>query len=122
VRFYFAEVNAAYLAPSEASAARIIQISTSTCKSCAAGAADIRSLSKAGQRLAKPAFAPLSEMTTQKVSDTNYRVAFTMSQTDAQVLDANGKVVDKQVAKSQSQLAALIWEEGSWRMDGLAAA
>ena len=122
VRFYFEEVNAAYLAPSESSAKRILQISTSTCKSCAAGAADIRSLSQAKQRLAEPAFAPLSGVTAEKVSGTSYRVSFTMSQTDAKVLDASGKVVDNQVAKSQSQLAAVVWKEGSWHMDGLAAA
>ncbi|WP_268766037.1 DUF6318 family protein [Knoellia sp. Soil729] len=122
VRFYFKEINAAYLAPSEEAADRILQISTDACRSCAAGSADIRSLSEAGQRLATPAFAQMPDVTAQKVSDTNYRVSFTMTQTDAKVLDGSGKVVDKQVAKSQPQLAAVVWEEGSWRMDGLAAA
>lgn len=72
--------------------------------------------------MAEPAFAPLSGVTAEKVSATNYRVSFTMSQTDAKVLDASGKVVDNQVAKSQSQLAAVVWKDGSWHMDGLAAA
>ena len=122
LRFYFEEVNAAYLTPTESTANRLTQISTSTCKSCSAGAADVRSLSRAGQRLAGPAFAPPSDITTQKVTDTNFRISFTMSQTDAKVIGAGGKVVDTQIAKSQSQIAALVWEEGSWHMDGLAAA
>lgn len=122
VRFYFDEVNAAYLRPSDFTANRILQISTSTCKSCAAGAADVRSLAQAEQRLAKPAFAPPADIQTQKLTATSYRVSFTMSQTNADVVDASGKVVDNQVAKSQAQLAALVWEEGSWHMDGLAAA
>lgn len=122
VRFYFNEVNSAYRAPAEGTADRITQISTNDCKSCIAGANDVRSLGKAGQRLASPAFAPLTGVSAQKVTDTQFRVTFTMTQTDAQVLDANGAVVDNQVAKSQGQIASVVWRDGSWRMDGLAAA
>lgn len=122
VRFYFDQVNSAYRNPSEASAGRILQISANDCKSCSAGAADVQGLAKAGQRLASPAFAPLTSISAQKVSGAEIRVSFTMSQTDADVLDAQGVAVDKQTAKSQRQIASVVWREGSWLMNGLAAA
>ena len=122
VRFFFDEINDAYRGPSPSSAGGLAELSTDTCKSCAAVGADIDGLAKAKQRLASDAFAPLSAMETQAVTKSEIRVSFTMSQLAANVLSAEGAVVDSQTAKSQRQIAVVVWKGDQWRMNGLAGA
>lgn len=119
-RYYFEQVNAAYRKPD---AAIIPALSTSECKSCDSLQGTVQGYVSQGQKATSAPTAPLTNVKMRvALPAARVMVAFTLTQNAMQVVDGSGKVVETQQKKQREQIAVLVWREGRWFMNGLAAA
>lgn len=117
VKFYFEQVNRAWMEPS---ATLLPPLAHAECGSCANLQADAMELVEFGQRM-EPA--PVRMSNPQVVPGAppgQYFIAADIAQTGAKVYDAKGAVVDQDEAVSSRYIVMVTWEEGKWLLRGTA--
>ncbi|KGN36338.1 DUF6318 family protein [Knoellia subterranea] len=120
VRFFFETVNAAHRAPDTT---LLPPLSTNECKSCTSLQATALEYATKGHRAESAPTAPLSALRMRVALPADpVMVEFTLTQNKTSVVDKAGNIVDSQERKQRSQIAVLVWKEGQWFMNGLAAA
>ncbi|WP_353950440.1 DUF6318 family protein [Knoellia sp. S7-12] len=117
VRFWFEQVNVAFTRPNPD---LIPTLSASSCKSCASLAEHPVGFAAKGYRVQPAPFRPLTNVKSLGLSTDGTRIAFTLSQGDADVVDRSGKVVDTQKADSVERVALVARKGNQWLMAGLA--
>jgi hypothetical protein len=119
-KYFFERVNAAYMHPD---ATIIPALSTEECKSCESLQSTVEGYVARGHRMESTPTAPITGLKMRSpLPVERVMVQFTLTQNAVDVVDASGKSIDKQAQGQRSQIAVLVWREGRWFMNGLAAA
>lgn len=116
VKFYFDQVNKAYMTPD---ATLLPALGESGCKSCASAQTEVLEMVSKGQRYSDSVIS-LSDVSAQAGASAGQQfVALTMNQLAVTKVDTTGGVVDTNTARSAELKALVSWKEGSWVMSGV---
>jgi hypothetical protein len=115
VRFYIAQSAKSWTIPNAALLDGLATPSCVTCRNLQDTAAQLeRDKQKYGST-------PIQVDRAERLNGTSTRVVFELKLTELAVdlVDANGGVVDSFPKNNITRAAALVWQEGQWRVDGI---
>jgi len=117
VKFYFDQVNKAYMTPD---AALIPPLGETECKSCEALQANAVEYVNLRHRYTTKSAELLNVAAVEGGAEGQQMVSFSLHQIQADLVDANGQVVTTTTDETYERKALLTWKEGRWSMLGIA--